>query len=168
MVTTRWQQQNFQTRNVGLALTGAVLVVVTTLLLSNGLAWMSQWLGNLVVIVGLLLTYRRMKLNAEMMTRILRNDYEEIERDFRVIFKENHIRYYRRVEEDSYYYEFPGRSLTMRVEPYIFHNLLFVKQQNPQPAASIRLSDVTTKNVEFANFLADSIDERMAERRGAW
>ena len=168
MVTTQWQQQNFQTRNTGVTITVSVSILLTGLLLLVGMAWMSQWLGIVVVVAGLVATHRRMRKNAETMTRVLRQDYEEIERDFRMIFKDHNIRYYRRMDEDAYAYEFPGRSLTMRVEPYVFHNLLLSRTGNPNPAACIHLRKVNSQNAQFAEFLAETIDARMAMHATAW
>ena len=52
------------------------------------------------------------------MVRILNFDYEEIESDFRIVFKENHIQYKYKIEDDAYCYEFPWRRLSMTVQPY--------------------------------------------------
>jgi hypothetical protein len=96
---------------------------------------------------------------ANSMVRILKFDYEELERDFRIVFKNKYIRFYRRSEEDAYRYEFPGHRLSMTVQPYwLFSDM------NPQPATLVTLRLLNAKNKAFAEMLADSIDE-MADQR---
>jgi hypothetical protein len=95
---------------------------------------------------------------ANSMVRILKFDYEEIERDFRIVFKNKNIRFYRRSEEDAYRYEFPGHSLSMTAQPY------WLSPDREQPATRLTLYVLNAKNEAFAEMLADSIDE-MADRR---
>ena len=96
---------------------------------------------------------------ANSMVRILKFDYEEIERDFRIVFKKNNIRFYRKSEEDVYCYEFPGRSLSMTVQPYWLSSDI-----NLQPVTKVTLRVLNAKNKAFAEMLADSIDE-LADQR---
>lgn len=91
------------------------------------------------------------------MVRILKFDYEEIERDFRIVFKNQNIRFYRKFEEDGYCYEFPGHNLTMTAKPY------WLSGDIP-PCTKVTLYAVNAKNEAFAEILATSIDEMIAHK----
>ena len=91
--------------------------------------------------------------------RVLKFDFEELERDFRFVFKEQSIRFLRTMEEETYFYEFPGHNLTMTVEP-------FWVSADMKPATKVTLHLLNQQNQAFAFKLAEAIDA-MAERRAA-
>ncbi len=91
---------------------------------------------------------------ANSMVRILKFNYEELERDFRMVFTDKHIRFNQKPEEDAYRYEFPDHSLSMIVQPH-----WIIKSFTMPPITKVTLRDLTAKNEAFAEMLAESIDE---------
>lgn len=75
------------------------------------------------------------------------------------MFKNKFIRFQRKSEDDAYSYEFPGRNLSMTVRPYWVNS-----DMSQPPATKVTLRVVNAKNMEFAEMLANSIDE-MADQR---
>ena len=69
-----------------------------------------------------------------------------------MVFKDKHIHFRRKTEEDAYCYEFPGRSLSMIVQPYWLSG-------DKNPVTKVTLYELTAKNEAFAEMLAESIDE---------
>jgi hypothetical protein len=110
------------------------------------------------VLLRVALTFILKNRFANTMVRVLKFDYEELERDFRIVFKNNYIRFYGRSEEDAYRYEFPGYSFIMTVQPH------WLSYDNVQPATKVTLGVLTEKNLAFAGKLAVAIDE-MADQR---
>jgi hypothetical protein len=160
MVSSRWQKQNTELQKVVWVVSAAISFLLITLML---------WLGFRIemagvffilafVIVRVLLAFIFKNRYANCMVRILKFDYEEIEWDFRMVFKKKHILYYRRLEQDAYRYEFPGHNLIMTVEPY------WLSFDSEQSVTKVTLHELTVKNKAFAEMLAASIDE-MANQR---
>lgn len=160
MVSSHWQKQHTDQMETIWVVSAAISFLLITLLL---------WLGYRIEVAGVffILIFVIMRISlafilknryANSMVRILKFDYEEIEWDFRMVFKDKHILFYRKIEEDTYRYEFPGHSLIMTVEPY------WLSQENEQSVTKVTLFELTAKNEEFAALLAESIDE-MANRR---
>ncbi|KAA3662946.1 MAG: hypothetical protein DWQ04_12020 [Chloroflexi bacterium] len=110
------------------------------------------------VIMRILLAFILKNRFANSMVRILKFNFEELERDFRIVFKNKNIRFYRKSEEEAYRYEFPGRRLSMNVQPY------WLSPDSKQSATKVTLRLLNAKNKEFAEMLADSIDEMVNQR----
>ncbi len=160
MGSSRWQKQNIYLREVVWGISAVISVLLFILLFSLGLG--IETAGVLFIVVFIImrvsLAFILKNRNPNSMVRILKFDYEEIERDFRIVFKNKNIRFYRKSEEDSYRYEFPGHSLSMTVQPY------WLSSDSEQPATKLTLRLLNAKNEAFAEMLADSIDE-MADQR---
>ena len=165
MASSRWKKQNSFIRNVGFAITLVISGLLGLLFLSLGFE-KGGIISLLVGFLGFILTLTLSKRKPKSMVRILRFDYEEIERDFRLLFKDNYIRYIRKKEDDAYRYEFPGHSLSMIIQPYTIHsyNYFLDRQLTRQPTIEVTLGELNAKNKEFAEMLAESIDE-MADQR---
>lgn len=114
----------------------------------------------LIVVVGMTVSITIGNRYARSMVRILKFEHEEIERDFRVLFKDNHIQFHRRTEEVGYRYNFYGHRLSMTIEPY---QLVSTGEEGQMtwflPATRVTLGELNTKNQAFAGSLADLIDE---------
>ena len=160
MVSSRWQKQHIHFQRIVWAVSAAISILLIILLLSFGF-------GIEVAGVFFILVFGIMRVSlafifknryANSMVRILKFDYEEIERDFRIVFKNKNIRFYRRSEEDAYRYEFPGHRLSMTIPPY------WLSPDSERPFTKVTLYELTAKNEAFAEMLAGSIDE-MADRR---
>jgi len=161
MVSSRWQKQHIHFQRIVWAASAVISILLIILLLSLGLGIEVAGVFFLVVfaIMRISLAFIFKNRYANSMVRILKFDYEEIERDFRTVFKNKYIRFRRRSEEDSYCYEFPGRSLSMTVQPYWLSS-----DMNQQPVTKVTLHELTAKNEEFAEMLAESIDEMVNQR----
>jgi hypothetical protein len=109
-------------------------------------------------IMRILLAFLFKNRYANMMVRTLKFDPEEIEYDLRKVFKNNHIRFYRKSEDDGYGFDFPGRNLSMTVQPK------WLSHDSNKPVARVTLQVLNAKNKAFAEKLAESIDE-MANQR---
>ncbi len=159
MTSSRWQKQHihFQ-RNVwgGSAL---ISILLTILLLLFGLRIEMVGMFFIVVfaITRISLAFIFKNRFANSMVRILKFDYEEIERDFRIVFKNKNISFKKKSEEDAYSYEFPWHRLSMTVQPYWL-------SPDSEPVTKVTLYELTAKNKAFAETLAESIDE-MANQR---
>jgi hypothetical protein len=160
MVSSRWQKQHIHFQRIVWAVSAVVSILLIILLLLLGFRIEVAGVFFIVVfaIMRVSLAFIFKNRYANSMVRILKFDYEEIERDFRIVFKNKNIRFYRRSEEDTYRYEFPGRSLSMTVQPY------WLSPDNEKPVTKVTLYELTAKNEAFAEMLADSIDE-MADQR---
>ena len=160
MVSSRWQKQHIHFQRIVWAVSAVISILLIILLLSLGFGIEVAGVFFIVVFVIMRVSLAFIFKNryANSMVRILKFDYEEIERDFRIVFKNKNIRFYRRSEEDAYRYEFPGHSLSMTVQPY------WLSPDSEQPVTKVTLYELTAKNEAFAEMLADSIDE-MADRR---
>ncbi len=161
MGSSRWQKQHIYFRSIVWAVSAVISILLIILLLSLGFRIEVAGIFFIVVfaIMRISLAFIFKNRYANSMVRILKFDYEEIERDFRIVFKKKNIRFYRKFEEDAYCYEFPGRSLSMTVQPYWLSS-----DMNLQPVTKVTLRVLNAKNKAFAEMLADSIDE-MADQR---
>lgn len=161
MVSSRWQKQHIHFQRIVWGVSAVISILLIILLLSLGFGVEVAGVFFLVVfaIMRVSLAFIFKNRYANSMVRILKFDYEEIERDFRIMFKNKNIRFYRRSEEDAYRYEFPGRRLSMTVQPYWMSI-----DMNQQPVTKVTLLELNAKNEEFAEMLAESIDE-MADQR---
>ncbi len=160
MASSRWKKQNSFIRNTGFAISIVVSALLVLLFVSLGFE-KGGIISLLVAILGFILTLILSNRKPKSMIRILSFDYEEIERDFRLLFKENYIRYIRKKEDDAYRYEFPGHSLSMTIQSYTVHNYNYFvdRQLTKQPTTEVALGELNEKNKEFAEKLAESIDE---------
>lgn len=162
MATSRWQKQHIHfRRNVwgaSAVLSMLLLIILVALGVEIEVAGIFFIITLVISRIALALLFNNRFAN--VMVRILKFDYEEIERDFRLVFKNHNIRYYRTVEEDAYYYEFPGRQLTMTVQPY------WLSVDRPDSVTKVTLRLLNEKNKAFAGTLADAIDD-MAARLAA-
>ncbi len=154
MRSSRWQRQHIHFQSIvwGVSAVISILLIIILLLLGFRIEVAGIFFIIVFVILRISLAFILKNRFANSMVRILKFDYEKIERDFRIVFKEKSIRFYRKSEEDAYYYEFPGHSLNMIVEPYWLHN-------NAPPATLVTLRVLNAKNKAFAEMLADAIDE---------
>ncbi|MEZ4591979.1 MAG: hypothetical protein R3D55_12685 [Chloroflexota bacterium] len=161
MAASRWQKQNIYFQPIVWA-SSAIISFLLILILSS-LGWgievaSASFLVAFVVLrVALAFVLKNRFTNS--MVRVLKFDYEELERDFRTLFKLKFIRFYRKIEEEAYSYEFPGRDLRMTVRPYWLNS-----DMSQPPATKVTLRIVNAQNKEFAEMLADSIDEMAVQR----
>ena len=160
MVSSRWQKQHIHLQRIVWAVSAviSILLIILLLLLGFEVEVASVFFIVVFAIMRISLAFIFKNRFANSMVRILKFDYEEIERDFRIVFKNKNIRFYRRSEEDAYRYEFPGHNLSMTAKPY------WLSPDSERPATKVTLYELTAKNEAFAEMLADSIDE-MADRR---
>lgn len=157
MVSSYWQRQNTNIRNTVRLISVAISVLLSLLFLSLGLldiAETSLIFLALFMITEVILAFTFKNRYANSMVRVLKFDLEEIERDFRMVFKNKHVRFYRKSEEGAYSYEFPGHSLIMTVQPHWVQ-----RDPTSEPVTKVTLHKLTAKNEEFAEMLANSIDE---------
>lgn len=161
MVSSRWQKQYIYFRSIVWAVSAVISILLIILLSSFGFGIEAASIAFIVifVITRVLLAFIFNNRYANSMVRVLKFDYKEIERDFRMVFKEKNIRFYRKFEEDAYCYEFPGRNLSMIVQPYWLSS-----DMSLQPVTKVTLRILNAKNKAFAEMLADSIDE-MADQQ---
>ncbi len=161
MGAARWQKQNlnFQKAVWGVSAVIAILVVILMVLLGYSIEVAGVFFLVIFAVLRISLAFIFKNRFANSMVRVLKFEYEEIERDFRFVFKDKNILFYRKSEDETYYYEFPGRGLRMTVEPY-WPTL----DMNAPPVTKVTLYEMTAKNKEFAEMLAGAIDE-MAEHR---
>ena len=159
MGSSRWQKQNIYFQHIVWGASAILSILLFIILLLSGLRIETAGILFIIIFVTMrvLLAFILKNRFANSMVRILKFDYEEIERDFRIVFKDKNIRFQRKSEEDAYRYEFPGHRLSMTVQPY------WVSFDREQPATKVTLKIMTAKNEAFAEMLADSIDE-MAEQ----
>lgn len=160
MGSSRWQKQHIHFRSIVWSVSAVISILLIILLLSLGLGIEVAGVFFILVFVIMRVSLAFILKNrfANAMVRVLKFDYEEIERDFRTVFKNKYIRFYRKSEEDAYCYEFPGHSLSMTVQPY------WVSSDMEQSATLLTLRILNAKNKAFAEMLADSIDEMVDQR----
>lgn len=156
MKASRWQKQNIYFQPIVWAVSAVISFVLIIVLFSLG--WgievaSASFLGTFVIL-RVLLAFVLKNRFTNSMVRVLKFDYEELEREFRIVFKNKFIRFQRKSEDDAYFYEFPGRNLSMAVRPYWVNS-----DMSQPPATKVTLRILTAKNREFAEMLADSIDE---------
>ena len=160
MASSRWQKQHIYFQSIIWAISAIIsfLLLILFLSLNLGIEMAGVLFIAIFAITRVSLAFILKNRYANLMVRVLKFDYEEIERDFRIVFKNNHIRYYRKSEEDAYRYEFPGHNLSMTVQPH------WLSYESKQPATKVTLRVLNAKNKAFAEMLAASIDE-MADQR---
>ena len=161
MGSSGWQRQHIHFRSIvwGVSAIFSILLIILMVWLGYEIEVAGVFFIVVFVITRVSLALLLNNRYANSMVRILKFDYEEIERDFRMIFKKNSIRYYREVEEDAYCYEFPGRNLSMTVQPHWLS-----MDMTQQPVSKVTLRVLNEKNKAFADMLADSIDEMAGQR----
>ncbi len=160
MGTSRWQKQHIHFQGIvwGISAVISFLLIILLLLLGFGMEMAGIFFIVVFAILRISLAFIFKNRFGNSMVRILKFEYEEIERDFRIVFKNKNISFKRKSEEDAYRYEFPWHSLSMTVQPY------WLSPDSGQPATKVTLYELTAKNKAFAEMLADSIDEMAAQR----
>jgi hypothetical protein len=147
MAPSSWQKQDFYIRNVGIGITLGIALFLAFLTSLLGLGRLSVPIVGVVVLVGMTASVIIGSRYARAMVRILKFDCEEIERDFRLLFKDNFIQFHRRDEEEGYRYDLLGHGLTMTVEPYqIVSGGAEGRPTWFVPATRVTLSGLTTQN----------------------
>ncbi|MBK7897153.1 MAG: hypothetical protein IPJ90_20170 [Anaerolineaceae bacterium] len=161
MDASRWQKQHIHFQKIVWATSAVISVLLLILLWSLGFGLETASVTFILVFLVMRVSLAFILKNryANTMVRVLKFDYEELERDFRTVFKNKFIRFYRKSEEDAYFYEFPGHNLSMTVQPYWLSN-----DMNVKPVTKVTLLILTAKNKPFAEMLADSIDEMVEQR----
>ena len=150
-----------------LAIMTFIVIVVATLLGSRGqsLNWLTQLLVTVLAIGGIVLAYTLPKRNANMMSRVLRMEYESLEFTLRKVFKDKNIRFYRQEDETRHpFFEFPGTPLTATIRPYdpidgssgLPGKLSSIGM--PLSATLVTLRGLNSKNRELVEMLAEAID----------
>lgn len=169
MAPENWQKQDFYLRNVGSAITLGVALFLAFLTSLLGLGRLSVPIVGVVLLVGMSASVIIGSRYGRTMVRILKFEPEEIERDFRLLFKDNFIQFHRREEEEGYRYDLLGHGLSMTIEPYEIAST--GEEGRPTwflPGTRVTLSELNTRNQAFAEKLAGLIDEmavRLAEKR---
>lgn len=160
MVSSHWQKQHIYFQRIVWSISAVLTILLFILLLSLevGMETAGVIFIAVFVIMRILLAFILKNRFANSMVRILKFNFEELERDFRIVFKNKNIRFYRKSEEEAYRYEFPGRRLSMNVQPY------WLSPDSKQSATKVTLRLLNAKNKEFAEMLADSIDEMVNQR----
>ena len=160
MKSSRWQKQHIRFQSIVWAISAAISILLIILLLLLGFTIEMAGVFSIIsfVILRVLLALILKNRYANSMVRILKFDYEELERDFRIVFKNQNISFKRHSEEDAYRYEFPWYRLSMTVQPY------WLSPDRERSATKVTLYELTAKNKAFAEMLAASIDE-MADQR---
>ena len=155
MVSSRWQKQHIHFQRIVWAVSAVISILLIILLLLLGFRIEVAGVFFIVVfaIMRVSLAFIFKNRYANSMVRILKFDYEEIERDFRILFKNKNISFKRISEEDAYRYDFPWHSLSMIVQPH------WLSYESEQPATKVTLRVLNAKNKEFAEMLAEAIDE---------
>ena len=159
MESSRWQKQHIHFQSIvwGVSAVISTLLMILLLLLGFQLEMAGIFFILIFAILRISLAFILKNRYANSMVCILRFDYEEIERDFRILFKNKYIRFHRKSEDDAYYYEFPGYNLGMTAQPY------WVSGEK-KAVTKVTLYELTAKNEAFAEMLAEAIDE-MAEHK---
>jgi hypothetical protein len=147
MVSSRWQKQHIHFRRIvwGISAVISILLIILLLFLGFGIEVAGALFIAVFLITRISLAFIFKNRYANSMVRILKFDYKELERDFRTVFKNKYIRFYRRSEEDAYRYEFPGHSLSMTAQPYWLSS-----DMDRQPVTKVTLRVLNAKNEAFA------------------
>jgi len=155
MAASRWQKQHIHFQRIvwGISAVVSIFVIILLLLLGFRIEVAGVFFILVFAITRISLAFILNNRFANSMVRILKFDYEEIERDFRIVFKNKNISFKRISEEDVYRYEFPWHRLSMTVEPY------WLSPDSEKPATKVTLQILNAKNKAFAEMLAKSIDE---------
>lgn len=164
MVTTRWQRRDTNILRFGLGL--VLAIAATTLLVAslNGLGSRSHLLSLLVLAAGAVTVIAVERRYAKSRVRVLKFKTEDSDREFRKLFKEHHIRFYRKENKLGYNYTFPGRGISMTIKDFQVPD---VHLETLHSFTQVMLLEINATNEPFANHLADLIDE-MAQRRSSF
>ena len=162
MASSRWQKQNTHIQNIVRIIAFVISILLSILFLSLKLldiVNLSLIFLTIFMITEVSWLFILKNHFADSLVRVLKFDYEELDWDFRMLFKNNQIRFYRELKDDSYRYEFPGHSLFMTVQRH------WISRDQLIPAATkITLHKVIAKNEAFAQTLADTLDDMAKER----
>jgi hypothetical protein len=161
MEASRWQKQHIHFERNIWVISGIISVLLISILLALGFTIEMAGVFFILVFVLLRVSLAFIFKNryGNSLVRVLKYEYEELEHDFRMVFKHKNVRFYRQTEEDAYIYEFPGRNgLTMTVQPH------FLSYDREQPATKLTLQLLNAKNTAFAETLAEAIDEIVDQR----
>lgn len=160
MRTSGWQKQHIYFQRIVWGVSAVLSLLLIIFLLSLGFGYEVAGIFFILIFTLLRVSLGFIFKNhyGNSLVRILKFDYEEFERDFRMLFKEKNIRFKRNAEEDSYRYDFPGYSLSMTVQPHWVQ-----VEQGLQPVTKVTLYELTSKNEAFAEMLAESIDEMIEQ-----
>lgn len=162
MHSSHWQKLNFHIREVGLSITVGLAILLALLTSMLRLVERSELIAVLVLVVGSAISIIVSDRYAKSKVRTLKYEYEEIERDFRFLFKAKHIPFNRRREECGYRYDFPGHGLNMTIEHYEVPD---VHLQIMQSFTQVKLNEIDDENQAMADRLAMAIDEMVNQRK---
>lgn len=161
MVSSRWEKQNTSRFNIAFWVLLVSIFAIGFPAALLGLEGRSALAASIIgLMAGIVLAFVLLRRYANSMIRVLKFDYEDIERDFRLLFKDNNIPFNRKNEEEAFRYNFPGQNLSMTIQPYQLLNL-GVEDQKALilPATKITLGELNAENQAFAEKLAGLIDE---------
>ena len=107
MVSSRWQKQNihFQRNVWGVSAVISLLLIIVMLALGYGIEVAGVFFIITFAVTRISLAFIFKNRYGNSMVRILKFDYkkyEKIERDFRMVFKDKNIRFYRRLRRMAY------------------------------------------------------------------
>lgn len=160
MKPSRWQKRHIHFERIVWGASGVVACLLILVMLALGYSLETAGIFFILIFVAMRLALAFLFKNryGNSMVRILKFDHEEIERDFRIVFKNHHISYKRTSKDEGYCYEFPWHRLSMTVEPY------WLSYERDKPVTKVTLRVINEKNSAFADMLAQSIDEMANER----
>lgn len=161
MSAFRWQKQHIYYPRIVWGVSAVISFLLILIMLVFGFSIEVAGVFFLLTFAALrlLLAYLFKNRYANSMVRLLKSDYEALERDFRMVFKNNQIRFTRQTDAEAYSYDFPGHSLSMTVQPH------WAQIESPaRPFTKVTLHELTAKNEAFAQTLAESIDEMIEQR----
>ncbi len=161
MVSSRWEKQNTARFNIAFWIVLVSIMAIGFPAALFGLTGWSAVIASIIALItGFVLAFILVRRQADSMIRVIKFAYQDIERDFRILFKVNNIQFNRKTEEDAFQYFFPGNTLSMTIQPYSLLNL-GVKGQKELilPATKITLGELNAENEAFADKLAKLIDE---------
>lgn len=170
MISSRWEKQNTaQVQIAYVIFLGTILFFMFPYLYFDLEGWFAFTISLIALTAGLSLAFFLLRHRANAMVRVIKFDYMEVERDFRILFKENNIQFNRKTKEDGFQYDFFGhKGLSMTLELY---ELLNLEGNGPQrvlqPATKITLAKLNDTNQTFVERLTNLIDEMMNQRSNA-
>lgn len=155
MVSSAWQKQHIHFWSIvwGVSAVFSILLIIILLSLGFGIEVAGIYFIFVFVMMRISLAFIFKNRFGNSMVRVLKFDYKEIERDFRMVFKDKNISFKRTTEEDAYCYDFPWQRLSMIVQPH------WLSYDSKKPATKVTLRVLNAKNKAFAEMLAEAIDE---------
>ena len=84
----------------------------------------------------------------------VRLDYNDIEWQFRKLFKDDAILFHKRTENNAHNFEFPDHKLRVSL-----HDRSTTRGEKRRPIAQIKFHQVTSQNRPFVDTLTNAIDE---------